>query len=77
MEILEYDLFGPEILRMIPTVNTNGILLNAEDTTLPRMKTKQVVSKMRVKSKLKANTLTEVRSTIPKKKSNTTISRRH
>ena len=58
---------------MTPTVNTNGSLLKFEDTTLTKMKTLPVVSKIRIKSKFKAKTLTGVRSTRAKNKSKTTI----
>ena len=40
---------------------------------MTKMKTKPVVSKRRIKSKLKAKPLTKVRSNTPKNKSNTTI----
>ena len=52
-------LFRSEILRVTPTVKTNGGLLKVEDITLTIMKIKPVVSKMRIKSKFKAKPLTK------------------
>ena len=76
LESLEYDLLDSEILRVTPTVNTNGSLLKFEDTRLTKMKTKPVVLKSRIKSKFKANPLTKVRSNRAKNKSKTTIAKR-
>ena len=61
-------MFGSEILRVTPTVNTDGSLLKVDDTTLEKIKTKPVVSKIRIKSKLKSKPLTLVRSTRSKNK---------
>ena len=73
LESLEYDVFGSEILRVIPTFNTNGSLLKVEYTTLTKMKTKPVVSKRRIKSNLKAKPLAKVRENISKNKYKPTI----
>ena len=73
MEILEYDLFGYENLRVTPTVNMNGSLLKVRDKKMTEMKTKPVVYKRIIKSKLKAETLTEVVRTISKNKYKPTV----
>ena len=75
LESLEYDMFGSEMLRVKPTVNTNDSLLKVEDTTLTEMKTKPVFSKRRIKSKFKSKPLTEVRSTGSKHKYKITIAK--
>ena len=49
LEILEYDCFGSEVLRVTQPVNKNDSLLKAKETTLTKIGTKPFVSKKRIK----------------------------
>ena len=66
-------MFVSDILRVAPNVNANGSLLTVEYITLKKMKTKPVVFKRIIKSRLKSKPLIEVRLTISKNKYKITI----
>ena len=57
LESLEYDLVASEILRMIPTVNTNGRFVKSQIQNTEKCKPKQLFQKVETNQNLKQSLL--------------------